>query len=162
MRSICHLSLAHSEILFNISLSFYINYRKPPTYKQVIQANGSAKKKHKDEKPPDLWINHTENLEMKPVDSVNPAPDVCTNTTALIPRLVQQPLLHRTDLKIKIWKLIQQVKKRLAIVTIGVVTCLLHQFVEGHFTSVIPLWGHLLNTNTLIMWTLWHIPLGPY
>ncbi|KAM7446448.1 putative aminophospholipid-translocase [Porites harrisoni] len=61
-------------------------HRKPPTYKQVIQANGSAKKKHKEEKPPDLWINHTENLEMKPVDSVNPAPDVCTNTTALIPR----------------------------------------------------------------------------
>ena len=93
-QSICHLSLAQSEILFNISLSFYIYYRKPPTYKQVIQANGSAKKKHKEEKPPDLWINHTENLEMKPVDSVNPAPDVCTNTTALIPRLAQQQLLH--------------------------------------------------------------------
>ena len=26
-----------------------------------------------------------------------------------------------------------------AIVTIGVVTCMLHQFVEGHFMSVTPL-----------------------
>lgn len=67
--------------------------RKPPTYKQVIQSNGSAKKKQKEEKNPDLWINHTDNMEMKPVESVNPAPDV-TNTTALIPRRPEemQPL----------------------------------------------------------------------
>ncbi|KAL9985599.1 hypothetical protein ACROYT_G008021 [Oculina patagonica] len=58
--------------------------RKPPTYKSVIHANGSAKKKNKEEKPPDLWINHTENLEMKPIEAVNPAPDV-TNTST-IPR----------------------------------------------------------------------------
>jgi len=49
-----------------------------------MQANGSAKKKHKEEKPPDLWINHTDNIEMKPVEAVNPAPDV-TNTST-IPR----------------------------------------------------------------------------
>lgn len=60
-------------------------HRKPPTYKQVIQSNGSAKKKHKDEKPPDLWINHSENVEMKRMESANTAPDV-TTSVALIPR----------------------------------------------------------------------------
>lgn len=59
--------------------------RKPPTYKSVIQANGSTKKKSKEEKSPDLWINHTENFDMKPVQTVDPAPDV-TNITASIPR----------------------------------------------------------------------------
>lgn len=67
-----------------VHLFVFSRHRKPPTYKSVIQANGSAKKKHKEEKPPDLWINHTDNIEMKPVEAVNPAPDV-TNTST-IPR----------------------------------------------------------------------------
>ena len=66
---------------------FFVVCRKPPTYKSVIQANGSTKKKSKEEKPPDLWINHTENLDMKPVQTVDPAPDV-TNITASIPRYI--------------------------------------------------------------------------
>jgi len=72
------------NLFYFVCLPPLTNHRKPPTYKSVIQANGSAKKKHKEEKPPDLWINHTENLEMKPVQAVNPAPDV-TNTST-IPR----------------------------------------------------------------------------
>lgn len=72
------------NLFYFVCLPSLTNHRKPPTYKSVIQANGSAKKKHKEEKPPDLWINHTENLEMKPVQAVNPAPDV-TNTST-IPR----------------------------------------------------------------------------
>ena len=70
-----------SFFLFQALIFFmhFLSYRKPPTYKSVIQANGSAKKKHKEEKPPDLWINHTDHVEMKPI---NPAPDV----TDTIPR----------------------------------------------------------------------------
>ena len=79
-----HLNTTFFCVCSPVCLVLFSRHRKPPTYKSVIQANGSAKKKHKEEKPPDLWINHTDNIEMKPVEAVNPAPDV-TNTST-IPR----------------------------------------------------------------------------
>ena len=69
----------------SLTSQIHLFRRKPPTYKQVVQSNGSAKKKHKEEKPPDLWINHSENVEMKRMESTNPAPDV-TNSVTIIPR----------------------------------------------------------------------------
>lgn len=55
---------------FSMSLS----PRKPlPSYKAAVMANGSSKKKHKEDKRPDLWINHSDNVEMKPLfASTNP------------------------------------------------------------------------------------------
>ena len=41
-----------------------------------MQSNGSVKKKSKDEKSPDLWVNHADKVEVKPVESRDPAPDV--------------------------------------------------------------------------------------
>lgn len=46
--------------------------KPPPSYKAAVTANGSAKKKHKDDKRADLWINHSDNVEMKPLFNNKP------------------------------------------------------------------------------------------
>lgn len=35
-------------------------------------ANGSSRRKHKEDKKPDLWINQSDNVEMRPLMNNNP------------------------------------------------------------------------------------------